>query len=86
VPLLFGALVLGIADPGSTLAIAAVCLVGALAFGGTRPAARQPRAHVRRDLRVDEPGDGADVIVRRPSSSLRRTSAGGVQPVIRRCR
>ena len=34
VPLLFGAFVLGMPIRGSTLAIAVVCLVGALAFGG----------------------------------------------------
>jgi ABC-type multidrug transport system permease subunit len=34
VPLLFGALVIGMPIQGSILAIAAVCLVGALAFGG----------------------------------------------------
>jgi hypothetical protein len=45
---------------GALWALAALAIIGALRFGGLA-ARRQPRAHDRSGVGLDEPGDAADV-------------------------
>ena len=50
-----------VAVHGSLWALAALALLGALAFGGLGLLRGQPRAHHRSGVGPDEPGDAADV-------------------------